>query len=152
MNNVQLFLAHAIELEREAARRYEELTAAMQTAGNRDVERFFRKMAEFSRRHLREAMVRGGFHELATLAPDEWQWPEGCSPEAVSWQGVDALIDVAAALQAALAGERRGFAYYKALAACSPDPEVRQMAKDFAAEEADHVDELERWILRVTPA
>jgi len=151
MDSVQLFLAHAIELERDAARRYEDLTAAMQSAGNVEVERFFRKMAEFSRRHLREAMQRGGFHEIPVLAADEWQWPDGCSPETANWEGVDGLIDGRTALQLALESERRGYAYYKALAACSDDYEVRRMAQEFADEERDHVDQLEVWLTRLAP-
>ena len=152
MNTVQLFLAHAIELEREAARRYEELTAAMQTAGNAEVERFFRKMAEFSRRHLREAMQRGGFQDLPVLKADEWQWPDGCSPETADWEGVDGMIDAPTALNLALASERRGYAYYKALSASDQDPEVRRMAQEFADEERDHVDQLELWLTRLAPA
>ena len=39
MNDVETFLAHAVQLEREAARRYEELAAAMATEGNRELQR-----------------------------------------------------------------------------------------------------------------
>ena len=41
MNDVERFLVHAIQLERDAARRYEELAAAMQTDGNADLKAFF---------------------------------------------------------------------------------------------------------------
>ena len=37
MDDVNLFLAHAIQLERDAARRFEDLMHSMQTAGNREV-------------------------------------------------------------------------------------------------------------------
>lgn len=149
MDSVQLFLAHAIELERDAARRYEDLGAAMHSAGNAEVERFFRRMAEFSRRHLREAMQRGGFQELPQLADDEWQWPDGSCPETASWAGVDGFIDAPDAMRLALDAERRGHAYYQALAAMSTDVEVRRMAQEFADEERSHVEELEVWLLRL---
>ena len=149
MNNLQLFLAHAIELEREAARRYEDLAEAMRSAGNREVQRFFAQMAQFSRRHLKEAMQRGGFHQLPQLAADEWRWPEGCSPETVKWEGMDAQIDAVQAMNLALEAERLGYAYYKALGLSSSDPEVRRMAQEFASEEADHVDQLEAWQARL---
>lgn len=152
MNNLQLFLAHAIELERDAARRYEDLGDAMQTAGNREAERFFKQMAQFSRRHLKEAMERGGFHKLPVLAAGQWQWPDGCSPETAKWEGVDGLIDVATAMRLALAAERLGHAYYRALALRSSDPEVRRMAREFADEEADHVNQLEAWLTRLAAA
>jgi rubrerythrin len=146
MNKVELFLAHAIGLEREAARRYEELSEAMATAGNRELQGFFGRMAGFSRKHLAEAVARGGFRELPRLQPHEYQWPEGTAPETADWEGVDALMDARAALTLALTGERRGHAYYAAIAALSDDPEVRGLARQFAEEEAEHVRELERWL------
>lgn len=150
MNDVELFLAHAIELEREAARRYEELAAAMQTDGNRALKGFFTAMAGFSRKHLAEAMARGGFRDLPKLLPGDYQWPDGTSPETADWVGVDSMMDNRAALELALGSERRGHAYYATVATLSSDPEVRMLAAEFAAEEAEHVAELEK-LLATTP-
>jgi rubrerythrin len=153
MNDVETFLAHAIELEREAARRYEELAAAMRTEGNRELRSFFTEMAHFSRMHLSEARERGGFRELPVLAPGQYQWPDGVGPETADWVGVDALMDERAALELALRSERRGHAYYASVAATARDPELRAMAREFATEEAQHVVELERLIAaRSAPA
>lgn len=146
MNDVERFLAHAIELEREAARRYEELSAAMGTEGNAELRQFFARMSHYSRRHLAEARERGGFRELPALAPDEYEWPDGTAPETAAWAGVDAMMDGAAALELALDGERRGHAYYAAIAATTTDAELRAIAGEFAAEEAQHVAELEKLI------
>jgi rubrerythrin len=44
----------------------------------------------------------------------------------------------------ALDSERRGHAYYAAIALTTTDPEVRLLAAEFAAEEAEHVAQLER--------
>jgi rubrerythrin len=147
MNNVELFLAHAIQLEREAARRYEELTAAMTTEGNAELKEFFARMAFFSRKHLAEALARGGFRDLPNMAPDDYQWPDGTSPETAEWAGVDAQMDGVDALHLALGSERRGHAYYAAIAATTQDMELRGIAGEFAAEEAQHIAELERLIL-----
>jgi rubrerythrin len=144
MNNVERFLAHAIQLEREAARRYEELAAAMVTDGNRELQSFFGRMAYFSRRHLAEAQARGGFREVPNLAPSEYEWPDGTAPETAGWEGVDALMSPSEALGLALVSERRGHAYYATIAATTGDPEVRVLAKQFAEEEAEHVRELEK--------
>lgn len=143
---VEAFLVHAIALEREAARRYEELSAAMHTEGNRELKAFFARMAHFSRLHLAEAQARGGFRELPVLRDDEYQWPEGIAPETAGWAGVDALLDGAAALKLALDSEQRGHAYYAAISATTRDPETRRLAGEFAAEEAQHVAELRRLI------
>ena len=153
MNDVELFLAHAIALERDAARRYEDLAAAMQTDGNAELKVFFARMAYFSRKHLAEAQARGGFRELPLLGADDYQWPDGCAPETADWAGVDAQMGAADALQLALASERRGHAYYAAIAATTNDIELCGIAGEFAAEEAQHVVELERLIAaRLSPA
>ncbi|MFT3956406.1 MAG: ferritin family protein [Piscinibacter sp.] len=144
MNHVEKFLAHAIQLERDAARRYEDLAAAMGTEGNRELGVFFTRMAHYSRLHLADAMARGGFRTLEPLASHEYEWPEGISPETADWAGVDAQMGARDALQLALDGERRGHAYYAGIAATSSDAELRGIARQFADEEAEHVAELEK--------
>jgi len=146
MNDVERFLAHAITLEREAARRYEELAAAMGTEGNTEVKEFFTRMAYYSRKHLAEATARGGFRDLPQLRADEFEWPDGISPEVADWVGVDGFIDGRAALHLALESERRGHAYYAAMAASTADQELKALALEFAAEEAEHMTELEKLI------
>lgn len=144
MNDVERFLAHAIALEREAARRYEELSAAMGTEGNRELREFFDRMAHFSRLHLKEARDRAGFRDLPPLAPHEYEWPDGIAPETADWAGVDAQLDVRGALELAMESERRGHAYYAAVAATTKDAELRDIAREFAAEEAEHLTALEK--------
>lgn len=148
MEDINLFLAHAVELEREAARRYEELAESMKTEGNREVEQFFRRMALFSRKHLAQAVERGGFRDLPALPAQDYQWPDGVSPEQYDWIGVDGMLDVHRALALALDGERRGHAFYAGIATVTRDPEVRARAREFAEEEAEHVAQLEKWIER----
>ena len=143
-----MFLAHAVELEREAARRFEELAESMQADRNVEVAKFFRQMAAFSRKHLALAMERGGFHSLPALSVDEYSWPEGVSPEQFDWIGVDSMMDVSNVLNLALDGERRGHAFYAGIAVTTHDPEVKAMANEFAAEESEHVAILEKWIAR----
>jgi rubrerythrin len=150
MDDVNLFLAHAIQLEHDAARRFEDLMHSMQSVGNKDVEDLFRRLGEFSRRHLEQAMARGGFRELPKLKPHEYRWPNGITPEAASWRGVDSGLDVQGALDLALASERSGYEYYLSISTSANDPEVAALAREFASEEAEHVAELEKWISRVT--
>jgi rubrerythrin len=147
-NNIHRFLAHAVRLEADSAQRFDELADAMQTSGNHEVESFFRKMAHFSRLHLAEATARAGLGHAPQLSPEEYQWPDGSSPEASDWIGVDGLIEVSYALQMALAGEQRACQFYTAIAATTSDIRVRQLAEEFAVEESQHVAELEKWIAR----
>lgn len=147
MGTIRRFLAHAVRLEAEAARRFDELAEAMATHGNQEVEKIFRDFADFSRLHLKHAMDRAGFLHLSELPADGYDWPQGESPEAAPWWGVDAMMDGRAALELALDSERRGLIYYRSVAEQSPDPRVVAMASEFAGEEQQHVSLLEEMLL-----
>lgn len=144
MHSIHTFLAHAIRLEAAAAQRSEELADAMQTWGNREVEAFFRRMAEYSRLHLKEAMARAGFRQFSEVPDDGYQWPDGVPPESSDWWGVDGLMGIEHAIEMALEGEKRGLAYYEHIAGSTSSERVRAAAEEFAAEEREHVAELEK--------
>jgi rubrerythrin len=146
MGTIRRFLAHAVRLEAEAARRFDELADDMATHGNQEVERIFRQFADFSRLHLKHAMDRAGFLHLAELPADSYDWPQGESPEAAPWWGVDAMMDARAALELALGSERLGLLYYQSVADNWSDPRVVAMAKEFAEEEQEHVRLLEKML------
>jgi len=144
MESIHTFLAHAIRLEAAAAQRSDELADAMQTWGNKEVEAFFRRMAEYSRLHLKEAMSRAGFRVFSELPDDGYEWPDGVPPESSDWWGVDGLMGIEHAIEMALAGEMRGLAYYEHIATTTSSERVRAMAAEFVAEEREHVAELEK--------
>jgi len=144
MESIHTFLAHAIRLEAAAAQRSDELADAMQTWGNKEVEAFFRQMAEYSRLHLKEAMSRAGFRQFSELPDDGYEWPGGVPPESTDWWGVDGLMGIEHAIEMALEGEKRGLEYYEHIARTTSSERVRAMAEEFAAEEREHVAELEK--------
>jgi len=148
MKDVAEFLAYAIRLEQDAATRFDTLADAVSGQGNSEVAALFRKMAEFSRLHLALAKERGGFQDLPKLADEDFQWPDGESPEIVEWQAGDALFSVADAIDFALKGERRGHVFYQKVYETTADPEIKVMAKEFAEEEGEHVAQLEVWRAR----
>lgn len=152
MKDLNEFLAYAVRLEEETALRFSDLTEAMKTYGNREVAEFFGRMTENARLHLAEARRRAAFHEVPALAPGDFVWPGDESPEATSMEASHYLMTVDYALALALDGERRGFTFYDQLARTTEDPEIRMMAAEFAAEEAEHVAELERWAARYPKA
>ena len=47
MDSVELFLAYSIKLEEEAALRFDQLADAMISAGNREVGKLFRRLADY---------------------------------------------------------------------------------------------------------
>ena len=146
MQTVEVFLAHSIRLEREAARRFEQLADAMQTNGNREVAQLFGRLAAFSRMHLAEATSRAGFREVPELADHEYQWPDIESPESAAIWAADPFIGREHALQVALEAESAGLAFYQSVLDATVDPEIRRFAQEFVAEERQHVAELERWL------
>jgi len=148
IHDAALFLAHACVLEEDAANRFSDLSESMKTYGNAEIAAFFGQMAKFSRMHLADARARSGFRTLPDLKPEEFQWPDGESPESTSMEGSHYLMTVEYALDLALDSERRGQAFYAEVARSTTDSEVRMMAEEFAAEEAEHVAQLEVWAKR----
>ena len=143
---VEQFLASAVRLEADAARRFDELADAMNTLGNEEVAAFFRQMAEFSRLHLADAKARAGFRDIPEEElPGGWQAGEG--PESADWTGLDGFSTVRQALETALEAEKAGHAFYAAYLDHA-DPEIRAMAQEFTEEEAEHVEALEGWLAR----
>lgn len=146
MHSVEIFLAHTICLEREAARRFEQLAEAMRSCGNREVGHLFEQLAKFSRMHLAEATARAGFRELPELAPAQYEWPDFESPETAAIWATDPLIGREQALHVALDAETAGLAFYQDVLDRAIDPEIRRFATEFVAEESAHVAELQRWL------
>lgn len=146
MNTVEEFLAHAIRLESDAALRFGQLADAMQSHGNVEVSRLFRRLSTYSQLHLKDARERAGFRALPTLSEQDYTWPDVESPESASIWAADPFIGREQALQVALEAESAGLAYYTQVLESSSDPEIQAFAREFAQEEAEHVAELQRWI------
>lgn len=153
IDDVALFLTHAVRLEADAAETYEGLAQQMEERANVKVAELFRKFAGYCRQHLAEAQARaareaGGVLELAA---HEYCWPDGYSPETPAPGDVQRLT-VRSALEMALATERNACDFYAAVAGQTRSAEVQELAQEFAEEEAEHVEALERWLARPDPA
>lgn len=146
MDSVELFLAYSIKLEEEAALRFDQLADAMLSAGNRDVGKLFRRLADYSRLHMKTASNRSGFHDVPDLRASEFHWPDIESPEVAAIWAADPFIGREQALQVALEAESASLAYYQGILETTTDPQVRHFAREFVAEESEHVAELRRWL------
>lgn len=146
MESVEIFLAHTVRLEQEAALRFEQLADAMQTAGNREVAQLFKRLAHFSRLHLADATARSGFRDIPDLGPKEFNWPDIESPETAAIWAADPFIGCEQALQVALDAETAGLHFYSDILDSTADPEIKRFAQEFVNEEGQHVAELERWL------
>ena len=148
MNSVEEFLAYAIKLEEEATLRFGQLADAMQGYGNKDVGSLFRRLSDYSRLHLADARARSGFRDIPVMSPDSYQWPDVESPETAAIWAADPFLAKDEALEIALASETAGYEFYKSVHDRTDDPEIRALAAEFVAEEAEHVQVLEAWITR----
>jgi rubrerythrin len=146
MNSVEEFLAHTIQLESEAALRFGQLADAMNNAGNSEVGRLFRRLADYSLLHLGDAKARAGFRNIPNLDASEYRWPDIESPEAAAIWAADPMLGREQALQVALDAENAGLDFYANVLQTTTDPEIRALAKEFVDEEAQHVAELQHWM------
>ncbi|MEJ8569677.1 ferritin-like domain-containing protein [Elongatibacter sediminis] len=148
--NLAIFLAHSVALEEEAAEQHDELADMMDVHHNTEVAAVFRKLAHYSRLHAQEVREHAQGQELPRFAPWEFDWGEQSSPEAGGIDGAHYLMTTRHALRLAMKNERRAYDFYHLISQNSPDPEVRDLAAEFAEEEKGHMDLLEKW-LEATP-
>jgi rubrerythrin len=146
MKSVEEFLAYALQLEQEAATRYDQLAEAMESCGNRDVGKLFRRLAGYSRAHLATSRARSGFRDVPAMKPSDFVWRGFESPETAAIWAADPLIGREQALEIALDAETAGLEYYKSILETTSDPEIKALAGEFVAEESDHVAELGKWM------
>jgi len=145
---VDEFLGYAVKVEEDAAIHFDELATMMEGCGNQEVARLFRQLAGFSRLHLAEAKKRAGAIDLSKVIPPDYVWPDHATPERTEIWAADPSLSRLDGLKAALQGERRGYEFYRAVAAKTKSPEIEAMAREFVKEEAEHVKILEAWITR----
>lgn len=146
MESVEEFLAYSIKLEEEAALRFGQLADAMASAGNAEVGKLFRRLADYSRLHAGDARARAGFREIPQLEAHEFDWPDIESPETAAIWAADPFIGRDQALEVAFEAESASLAYYRNILETTQDPEIRAFAKEFVDEETQHVAELQRWM------
>ena len=146
METVEEFLAYSIKLEQEAMLRFGELADSMDSCGNKEVGSLFRRLSEYSKLHMSDAMARAGYREIPEKQPGDFEWPNIESPEAAAIWAADPMIGREQALEIALAAEQAGYDFYKSIHDTTTDPEIRVLAKEFVLEESEHVAELKKWI------
>jgi rubrerythrin len=142
------FMAQALAMEIEAARRYAEFADAMDTHNNRDVAELFRKMAAIESRHAEQIMASMGWAspppETGALA-----WRGADPPESPPADDVHYLMQPYHALQLALAAEKRAARFFGDLARVATVDAVREAALQMQAEEREHVELVKAWLRKV---
>lgn len=146
MTTLDVFLAYSVALEEEAAERHDELADMMEVHNNPEVAATFRKLAHYSRLHAGEIRDHSRGHELPVIAPWDFGWDDMEGPETADIGNADYLMNTAQALRIAMGNERRAHDFYAEIGRDSPSGEVRALAAEFADEEKEHLELLEKWL------
>ncbi len=117
---------HAIATEREAARRYAEL-AERTVRQNERAAALFRALAQAEALRLADLTRESAGLELPELSADH------------SWR-----MDGGDPLEIALRAEKAARAFFEQAARTAPDPAVRALALEMAAQEAAHAEQIRR--------
>ena len=139
-------LSYAVKVEEDAAIHFEKLGAAMEACGNPDVAALFQRLGGYSRLHLAEAKAKSAALSVTLSLPSSSAWPDQQTPERTALWAGDAKLTRLDALKASLQGERRGYEFYYAVAGTAKDARIRELAREFVKEEAEHVETLKHWI------
>ncbi|SCA58046.1 Rubrerythrin [Candidatus Terasakiella magnetica] len=148
IKSVEELLAHSISMESEAAERYREIADAMEVHNNLDVAELFNTLAGYADKHAGEMQERAKDLEIPHIAPWDFAWEDGDSPEAADHFQMHYKMTPYHVLQVALKVEKGAHDFYKKIATDSTNPEVVKLAKEFAEEESEHVEMLEGWVGR----
>ena len=151
IHTLERFLRCAAMLEADAATGYDQLARKMEAIGNEEVAALFSKFGEFSRLHHREVRETQE-RELGKVFEDQLDdiiWPDAWSPEnPLAHTELDGVTPKKA-IETALETERRACDFYATIAGQTRSERVQELAQEFAEEEGEHVEHLERWLERL---
>jgi rubrerythrin len=141
MHDIGELLAHALELEHEAALRYQQLADSLALHHNHTVATLFRQLAVHSEAIAANVGERARGVALPRIAPWAFKWNCPDSPKAADCldERIGYQMSAVQALGLALHNETRGHAFYAGIAAAAADAEVRLLAAELAADQREHL-------------
>ena len=137
-------LTIAYRIETDAVERYTLLAEQMESHNNPELVAVFRDLARAEAIHAEEIRQQAQSIDVVELARQLGPWMEGESPEEADLGTAHYLMTPWHALQMALAGEQHALAYFKSVVESTSDLRIKQMAEEFAEEEAEHVNLVHR--------
>lgn len=136
---IEEFLAHAVAIEADAVDRYRVLAMTMREKGNDAAAWLFAELEKAETDHLVEIERRAAELGVRDLAPGEFRWRGGESPERFPLHCGNAKLSTIEALKLVLAAEKSAFAFFESAAMSASPTAVKAMARKMAAEEAGHI-------------
>ena len=143
-SDVAGLLGHALAIEDEACTRYRDLADQMDVHNNPAAARFFRRMERLEGLHAEKIRMQIGAHALPQIAPWEYKWQDAEAPETTDFAVVDHMLTLVRALQLALHNEQRACDYFQAIERATTDSSVRELARELADDERQHMEWLAR--------
>ena len=143
---LEAFMAQALQMELDAAQRYNEFADTMEVHNNPEVVEWFRKMAVIEGKHAAQIMAQMGWSAVPANAP------RLAGFEAVEGAAVDELhylMQPWHVLQLALAGEERAERFFAQMARETKVEAIRMAATTLQQEERDHVELVKAWMQKV---
>ncbi|MGV6851021.1 MAG: ferritin-like domain-containing protein [bacterium] len=148
IHEMSIFLAHAKYLEDEAVESYQEMAHTLEAHHNQKVADIFHEMARLGKLHANEVTDLCQGQALPKLAPWDYIWADKESPESGLMEDCHYLMSPLHALQISLKNEQQAFNFYNYVALTSHNEKVKQLAQEFAEEEAEHSEQLKEWIAK----
>lgn len=140
INTVEMFYAHALAIEHEAAERYEEFRDYFADRGEDVLAGLCANLAALEREHFAQLVSASQGLRLPVIPGGRHQWLEAGSPEAPAHEFFYRVAHPRHLLELALQGERHALAFFEWTERTSEDPAVRALAREMAGEEKRHVD------------
>lgn len=144
IGTVEEFFAHAIAIEREAARCYREFQAHFADRGEEVLSGLCGNLANFEQDHHELLLERAAALTLPELPSDRYRWLESGPPECADHELVFRVASPRQLLEIALKAERDAKRFFEWVSGTTAIEEVRALADEMALEEAEHV----QWVMR----
>lgn len=142
------FMSHAYTIELEATERYAQFAEQLETHNNPEVAQLFRRLSEIEALHAKRILSEMRWPSMPALPPAyAGETLEG--PETAPFDSLHYLMQPWHALEIALRCELGAKKYYDRIAMSRAPREVREAAKEMAAEEAEHIRLVREWMTRV---
>jgi rubrerythrin len=142
------FMSRAYTMELDATERYAQFAEQLETHNNREVAQLFRKLADIEALHAKRILDEMQWPSIPALPP-AYAWDGAEAPETAPFDSLHYLMQPWHALEIALRCEREALQYYEGIAASRAPKQVRDTAREMAAEEAEHVRLIKEWMKRV---
>ena len=144
IDTLELFYAHALAIEREAAVRYHEFAEYFEEHDELVLAGLCRNLADHEERHFVKLQRDCRDMTLPPIDEAEYRWIDEGAPEAPAHELFYRVTNPHQLLQIALAGERGARRFFSHVARTTRDENVQGVARGMAREEAEHI----AWICR----